>query len=65
MNILYNKYCLILLSTFLAFFGSLVLQAQEPDVNAFVEALAENQRENERDGGDSAEGYKSFVQNEF
>jgi len=65
MNILNNKYCLILLSTFLAFFGSLVLQAQEPDVNAFVEALAENQRENARGGGDSAEGYKSFVQNEF
>ena len=64
MKISYKKDYLILIFTFLLFFTATVLQAQEPDVEAFKEAMKQDKRKNAFNG-DSADGYKSFVQNEF
>jgi polysaccharide export outer membrane protein len=63
MKISYNKDYLILIFTFLLFFTATVLQAQEPDVEAFVEAMKQDERKNASNS--DSDGYKSFVQNEF
>ena len=63
MQITSYKSCLIVISTLFLFPVFSLVQAQEPDVTALMEAMDKN-RDEATAGEKKEDGYKSFVQNE-